>query len=111
MNAFIKKFFYLFYEALFYQEFILYLSLAYLYDTFLEYQFGNTYFKRTLFLPILIYGQFLGKKLYDKIILSNENQINSNSFSKNKIVTKEKEINIFKLKYLNIGKKVNNLKI
>ena len=98
MNAYLKEFFYLFYKALFYPEFILYLSFAYLYDTFLEYQFGNTYFKRTLFLPIIIYDNF-SNKLYDKIILSNENQINSNSFSKNKSAVKEKETNILKLKY------------
>ena len=111
MNAFLKDFFYLFYKSLFYPEFILYLSFAYLYDTFLEYHLGNTYFKRILFLPVIIYGQFLGRKLYDKIILSNENQINFNNYSKNKIVIKEKEINILTLKYLDTGKKINNLEI
>ena len=109
MNAFLKEFFYLFYKALFYPEFTLFFVFVYIFDSFLEYHFGNTYLKRTLFLPVILYAQFLGKSLYDKIILSNENQINLNKI--NKIVLKEKEINILKLKYLDIGKKVNNLEI
>jgi len=99
----------LLFKALFYPEFTLFFLFCYLYDAFLEYHFGNTYFKRTLFLPVLLYAQFFGAKLYQKIILSNGNQINLNK--KNKILAKEKEINILKLKYLDIGNKVNNVKI
>jgi len=109
MNAYLKEFFYLFYKALFYPEFTLFLLFVYIFDNFLEYHFGNTYLKRVLFLPVILYAHFLGARLYKKIILSNENQINLNK--KNKIVVKEKDINILKLKYLDIGKKVNNLEI
>lgn len=109
MNAYLKKFFYLLYKSLFYPEFTLFFLFGYIFDNFLEYYFGNTYLKKTLFLPVILYAQFLGERLYEKIIVSNENQINLNK--KNKIVVKEKEINILKLKYLDIGKKVNNLKI
>lgn len=109
MNAYLKEFFYLFYKALFYPEFTLFFLFVHIFDNFLEYYFGNTYLKRTLFLPVILYAQFLGARLYEKITFSNENQINLNK--KNKIVIKEKEINILKLKYLDIGEKVNNLKI
>ena len=109
MNAYIKEFFYLSYKALFYPEFTLFFVFVYIFDNFLEYHFGNTYLKRTLFLPVILYAQFFGARLFEKIILSNENQINLNK--KNKIIVKEKEINILKLKYLDIGKKVNNLEI
>ena len=109
MNAYLKEFFYLLYKALFYPEFTLFLLFSYIFDNFLEYHFGNTYLKRTLFLPVILYAHFLGARLYEKIILSNENQINLNK--KNKIVVKEKDINILKLKYLDIGNKINNLKI
>ena len=109
MNAFLKEFFYLFYKALFYPEFTLFFVFVYIFDIFLEYHFGNTYLKRTLSLPVILYAQFFGARLFDKIILSNRSQINLNK--KNKIIVKEKEINILKLKYLDIGKKVNNLEI
>ena len=109
MNAYLKEFFYLFYKALFYPEFTLFFLFVYIFDNFLEYYFGNTYLKRTLFLPVILYAQFLGSSLYQKITFSNESQINLNK--KNKIVIKQKKINMLKLKYLDIGKKVNNLRI
>lgn len=107
MNAYLKEFFYLLYKALFYPEFTLFFLFVYIFDNFLEYHFGNTYLKRTLFLPVILYAQFFGARLFEKIILSNGNQINLNK--KNKILAKE--INVLKLKYLDIGKKVNSLKI
>ena len=100
MNAYLKEFFYLFYKALFYPEFTLFFLFVYMFDNFLEYHFGNTYLKRALFLPVILYAQFLGARLCKKITLSNENHINLNK--KNKIVVKEKGINILKLKYLDI---------
>jgi Fe-S cluster biosynthesis and repair protein YggX len=109
MNINLKKIFYLIYKSLFYPELSLFLLFSYIFDIFLEYHFGNTYLKKILFLPVILYAQFLGRKLFDKIMLSNENQINFDK--KNKILVKEKEINIMKLKYLDIGNKVNNLKI
>jgi len=107
MNAYLKEVFYLLYKALFYPEFTLFFLFVYIFDNFLEYHFGNTYLKRTLFLPVILYAQFFGARLYQKIILLNGNQINLNK--KNKILAKE--INVLKLKYLDIGKKVNSLKI
>ena len=109
MNAYLKEVFYLLYKALCYPEFTLFFLFVYIFDNFLEYHFGNTYLKRTLFLPVILYAQFFGARLQQKIILSNGNQINLNK--KNKTLAKEKEINILKLKYLDIGEKINNIKI
>ena len=66
MNAYLKEFFFIFYKALFYPEFTLYFLFVYIFDNFLEHHFGNTYLKKTLMLPVILCGQFLGTRLYEK---------------------------------------------
>jgi hypothetical protein len=105
MITYLKNIAHIFYEFLFYPEFSLYLLFSYLYDLFLEYHLGNTYFKRLLFLPIIIFAHFFGAKLYDKIM--NENKIKFKVIKTNNT----DKLNLIKLRYFDKGKKVNSLKI
>lgn len=96
---------YVFLRILYLPKFYLYLFFIYLLDLFLEYNFGDTYFKRVLFLPVILHAQFFGSKLYDSIILQDNRKMHV------KLREDINDVNIIKLKYFYKGKNVNNLKI
>ena len=86
-------------------KFYLYLFFVYLVDSFLEYYIGDTYFKRTLFLPVILHAQFFGARLYDELIIQDIRNMDI------KIRKPNNDTNILKLKYFDKGKKISNLKI